>query len=449
MEKYTYKDSGIEWLGDIPEHWIIDRIKDNFIDDLSQINEKKLKEIENVAHYSIPAFDDGQTPHNCEGESISSGKKVLKGTGLLYSKLNCWKPRVWKYKINDNDFLSVASTEFIGLRPIHYSKIHLTYFEYLLGSVEFTNSVKIFLTSVTNSHQRITPNKFDSQNIPLPPFQEQKAIAEYLDKAIAKIDRIIAIKQEQLVKMKENTYSLINEFVTGKKTLKECNSYKSSDIEWLGNIPEHWKVDRLKDVCERITGGGTPKSSISEYWDDGDIIWISPTDFGNQKGTKYITNSEKKITELGVQKSSAKFLPEGTVIMSSRASIGEPKIAGKEVTTNQGFISYISNYRLHNNFLFYCIEGQLGSYFQSIASGTTFMEISRRMASVENIPLPPIQEQKAIAEHLDESITKIKKIESFIKFQIETLQAYRKSLIHECVTGKKQIASAIKEQTYA
>ena len=159
--------------------------------------------------------------------------------------------------------------------------------------------------------------------------------------------------------------------------------------EWLQNLPKHWKIERIKDVCERITGGGTPKSSISEYWDDGNIIWISPTDFGNQKGTKYITNSEKKITELGVQKSSAKFLPEGTVIMSSRASIGEPKIAGKEVTTNQGFISYISNYRLHNNFLFYCIEGQLGGYFQSIASGTTFMEISRRMASIETIPLPP------------------------------------------------------------
>ena len=124
--------------------------------------------------------------------------------------------------------------------------------------------------------------------------------------------------------------------------------------EWLNGLPEHWKFDRIKDVCEKITGGGTPKSSISKYWVDGEITWISPTDFGKQKGTKYITTSEKKITVLGVQKSSATFLPEGTVIMSSRASIGEPKIAGKEITTNQGFISYITNHKLHNNFLFYC-----------------------------------------------------------------------------------------------
>ncbi|MCG8859977.1 restriction endonuclease subunit S [Tenacibaculum finnmarkense] len=209
--------------------------------------------------------------------------------------------------------------------------------------------------------------------------------------------------------------------------------------EWLGNLPKHWKIDRIKDVCEKITGGGTPKSSISEYWEDGEITWISPTDFGKQKGNKYITTSEKKITELGVKKSSATFLPEGTVIMSSRASIGEPKIAGKIITTNQGFISYITNHKLLNNYLFYCIECQLGDYFLDIATGTTFMEISRRMASIEYIPLPSPREQKAIAEYLDKATTKIDHIIAIKKEQLVKMEENTQSLISEFVTGKKTL----------
>lgn len=204
--------------------------------------------------------------------------------------------------------------------------------------------------------------------------------------------------------------------------------------EWLENLPKHWKFDRIKDVCEKITGGGTPKSSISEYWEDGEITWISPTDFGKQKGNKYITTSEKKITGLGVQKSSATFLPKGTVIMSSRASIGEPKIAGAIVTTNQGFISYITNYKLLNNYLFYCIECQLGDYFLNIASGTTFMEISRRMASIENIPLPPFQEQKAIAEYLDKATERIDRIIAIKQEQLVKMEEMRKSAFFRACT---------------
>jgi type I restriction enzyme S subunit len=172
------------------------------------------------------------------------------------------------------------------------------------------------------------------------------------------------------------------------------NELQNIGKQWVSNLPKHWKADRIKDVCENVVGGGTPKSSISEYWDDGEIIWVSPTDFSKQKGERLITDSEKKITQFGMEKSSATLIPEGTIVMSSRASIGEPKIAGKQITTNQGFISFIAGHKVQNLFLFYCIEGQLGEYFAKIASGTTFMEISRRMAKQEPIPLPHAPSRK-------------------------------------------------------
>ncbi len=204
--------------------------------------------------------------------------------------------------------------------------------------------------------------------------------------------------------------------------------------EWLKSIPSNWEIDRLKDVCEKVVGGGTPKSSISEYWDGGDITWISPTDFSAQNGNKFITNSAKKITELGMQKSSATLIPKGTVVMSSRASIGEPKIAGCDITTNQGFVSYVPSFKIDSNFLFYLIEGQLGEYFAKIASGTTFMEITRRQAKHEHIPLPPLPEQKAIANYLDKACERIDKIIEIKQKQLEKIEGYYKSTVFEKLT---------------
>ena len=206
-----------------------------------------------------------------------------------------------------------------------------------------------------------------------------------------------------------------------------------TDIAWLKNIPKHWKVDRLKDCCSKITGGGTPKSSTSEFWDDGNIIWVTPTDF-SKTNSKFISDSVKKITELGLQKSSANKLPKGTVIMSSRASIGDVKIAETELTTNQGFVSYIPSYKLDNNFLYYLISCQLGEYFLNIASGTTFMEISRKMASLEYIPLPPKQEQIAIANYLDKACERIDEIIKIKEDQIKTNDSIKKSQVFKLCT---------------
>jgi type I restriction enzyme S subunit len=204
---------------------------------------------------------------------------------------------------------------------------------------------------------------------------------------------------------------------------------------------EHWKADRIKDVCENVVGGGTPKSSISEYWDDGEIIWVSPTDFSKRKGERLITDSEKKITQFGMEKSSATLIPEGTIVMSSRASIGEPKIAGKQITTNQGFISFIAGHKVQNLFLFYCIEGQLGEYFAKIASGTTFMEISRRMAKQEPIPLPSRPEQKAIADYLDKACARIDRIIAIKEEQLRKIEGYFFSRLDEILTCKNNNAS--------
>lgn len=206
-------------------------------------------------------------------------------------------------------------------------------------------------------------------------------------------------------------------------------------------------------MVPRIVGGGTPSSSNPDFWEDGDIVWVTPTDFSTADGEDEIATSERKITIAGLQSCSAVMVPRGAVIMASRATIGAVRIAATELATNQGFISFVCDERrLHNRFLYYVIEGFLGEYFAEIAPRTTFSEISRGKAKQEPIGFPNLDEQKRITRFLDLSCKAIDAVvprrllsqgvlasSDAISRQINTLSAYRKSLIHECVTGRRRV----------
>ena len=123
MMKYEYRNSGIEWIGEIPKHWKVERIKNIFSDFDEQVSKEKIQLEDEVYHYSIPAFDKNGLPEIVKGEEVSSGKKVVKNGQILFSKLNCWKPRVWLIKDIDEKKYNICSTEFVVLNPWHENQI--------------------------------------------------------------------------------------------------------------------------------------------------------------------------------------------------------------------------------------------------------------------------------------------------------------------------------------
>jgi type I restriction enzyme S subunit len=184
-----------------------------------------------------------------------------------------------------------------------------------------------------------------------------------------------------------------------------------------------------------IAGGGTPSSSEPQNWDNGEVVWITPTDFSRANGGIEISDSERKITLGGLKSSAATLLPKGTVIMASRATIGSVRIAGVALTTNQGFISFVCDHsKIYNRFLYYVITGYLGKYFAEVAPGTTFNEISRGDAKQEAIGFPPHVEQQRIAAYLDASCAAIDAAVAAKRQQIATLDAVRETLIESAVT---------------
>ena len=152
-----------------------------------------------------------------------------------------------------------------------------------------------------------------------------------------------------------------------------------------------------------IVGGGTPSTTNSEYW-DGDIDWYAPAEIGEQR---YVSKSKKTITELGLKKSSARILPVGTVLFTSRAGIGNTAILGKEATTNQGFQSIVPNPNKLDSYFIYSRTNELKRYGEVTGAGSTFVEVSGKQMSKMPIMIPELSEQEKIGsffKQLDDTI---------------------------------------------
>jgi len=197
----------------------------------------------------------------------------------------------------------------------------------------------------------------------------------------------------------------------------------------LYSLPEGWEWTRLEDVSKLI-GGGTPRRNIDEYWDNGNIIWLSPTDLGKIGEIIEISTSKDKITQLGLDKSSARLLPIGTVLYSSRATIGKIAINSVEVSTNQGFTNFVCNNDLSNKYLAYCLN-RFTTEITSLSNSTTFKEVSKTSLKAFEIPLPPLQEQKRIVAKLDSLFAKIDQAIALHQQNIDEADAFMGSVLNE------------------
>ena len=191
---------------------------------------------------------------------------------------------------------------------------------------------------------------------------------------------------------------------------------------------EDWEHLKLKDVT-KVIGGGTPKTSIKEYWSD-DVVWLSPTDLPEIGEIVEVSDSIRKISNLGLKKSSAKLLPIGTVCFSSRASIGKIGISKVELATNQGFKNFVCKENLYNKFLAYALKF-LTPKITGLSNSTTFKEISTTAIKNVEIPLPPLPEQRRIVSKLDGLFAEIDASLALIDQNIEQAEALKLSVLDE------------------
>ena len=199
------------------------------------------------------------------------------------------------------------------------------------------------------------------------------------------------------------------------------------------DLPEGWVWKTMGEISD-VIGGGTPRTNVPEYFNDGDIPWITPADLSGYNN-KYISHGSRFITETGLKNSSARLMPAGTVLFTSRAPIGYVAIAKNPVSTNQGFKSFVLKVGILPDYVYWYLKGNK-NLAESNASGTTFLELSGTKAKQIPIPIAPLNQQKLIVaeiekqfSRLDEAVTALKRIQA-------NLQRYEASVLKAAVEGK-------------
>ena len=413
MKRYEkYKNSGVQWIGEVPSHWNPCRFK-IFV---SLINTPSTDDnkigLENI---------ESGTGHFKETDSEFEGNGVqFVEDDIVYGKLRPYLRKVWLATNKGN-----AVGDFFVFRA---NKSNPSYIHWLMLSDGFTSETNG--STYGAKMPRVSSDFILSMRYVLPPLLEQQAIASFLDAKTKPIDDIIAKREKQIELLEEMKSAIISRAVT--KGLNPEAQMKDSGIEWIGEIPEGWDVIKTSFLFQLIGSGTTPSKNAPNYAEEG-LFWLQTGDFNDN----YVNDTSKYITDLAVQNCSALTLfPKGCLVIAMYgASIGKLGILNIESYTNQACCVLGREKNILIKFAFYAYKaGRKALINESRGGGQP--NISQDIISHFKIPVPPINEQCNLIAYLDSETSKIDTRITKRRKQIELLQEYKQALITAAVTGK-------------
>lgn len=411
----TYKDSGIEWIGEIPSHWKIIR----FVHTHNGTNVGE-------------AIDKTYWSNNIEDN-------IFYTAGLEPIRTNYDRFPDWKITRHNDLLMSRNGTPYVYLPyenayyTDHVIRAQLKngfdkrYVRFALQrsiSQEIVDSVSLATWSA---------QIWNNQQIPYPPFVEQKAIAEFLDNKCGKIDSLVAELESQVADLEVLKKSEISHVVT--KGLKPEFPLKDTGIEWIGKVPEHWKYLKISWIFNIIGSGTTPKSDDPTMYSDDGFYWLQTGDLNDG----YVNNTTKRITEKALSISSLTIYPKGSLVIALYgATIGKLGIMNVDFTTNQACCVLNDSKKMYNKYAFYVLLASKQAFLLKSGGGGQ-PNISQDIVRRHIIPCPMLSEQQEIVAYLDAYCEKVDAIVRELHVQIKDLKLYKQSLISEAVTGKIKI----------
>ena len=294
---------------------------------------------------------------------------------------------------------------------------------------------QVFSNFTGASRQGLGQRDLGAIQVPLPPLPEQQRIAAYLDASCAAIDAAVAAKRRQLETLDVLALATVQHAVT--KGINPMVMMKPSCIDWLPDVPRHWEIRQIKRRCELLRGKFTHRPRNDPAFYGGEYPFVQTGDI--TAAEKYIRTYSQTLNELGL--SVSKMFPKGTLVMSIAANVGDVAILDFEACFPDSMVGLVPNHHTDLDFLYYLMRAMKGIMLRS-AVLTTQLNLNYVRIGTNFAPFPPKDEQKEIAEYLDAKVAEAKNVAKGIETQIATLTAYRKSLIHECVTGQQRITEA-------
>ena len=418
------KDSGIEWLGGVPEHWEVERAKWLF---------RKMDRPILDANEVVTCFRDGTVTlrrhrrvHGFTEALQEIGYQGIRQGDLVIHAMDAFAGAIG---VADSD--GKGSPVYSVCKPTAQANSH--FYAYAVREMARSQWIQALATGIRERSTDFRFKNFGSQLVPLPPLSEQTAIVRFLDHADRRIQRYISGKQKLIKLLEEQKQAIIHRAVT--RGLDPKVRLKPSGIEWLRDVPAHWKVRRLRTIAH-IINGATPSTNNPAYW-DGNINWITPDDLGRLT-TINITDCARRITHEGYKSCGTNIATVGSLAISTRAPIGHIGVLQFDACVNQGCRLLTPTETCSVNYLYYMLK-TTRSELESFGQGSTFTELSRGKLDNFRIPLPPLPEQTAIVEYLDKTTANINTAIDRARRQIELLSEYRTRLISDVVTGKLDV----------
>jgi type I restriction enzyme S subunit len=420
-----YKSSGLPWVGIVPEHWEV-------LPALVAYRPKRVKNtgmIENTVlslSYGRIIVKPSEKLHGLVPESFETYQVVDPGDIIV---------RTMDLQ-NDQTSLRIGYSKYRGIITSAYMCLETR--ECVLNEFgyQFLNAydlLKIIYGFGSGLRQNLEFSHIKRMPILVPPISEQSAIVGFINHMDRRIRRYIRAKQKLIKLLEEQKQAIIHRAVT--RGLDPNVRLKPSGVEWLGDVPEHWEVRRLKHAFRRIVGGSTPSSAEPKYW-DGDVVWVTPSDISRAERLK---SSLRRITQEGLKSCSSELVPPGSIIVTSRAPVGNVALADVELCTNQGCKALVTTDQIMNPMFGFAVLRMLKGELQSLATGTTFTEISTSKLGIVPIPLPPLPEQSAIVRFLDEATAGLNYATNVAQREIDLLCEYRTRLVADAITGKVDV----------
>ncbi|MEI6890673.1 MAG: restriction endonuclease subunit S [Pontiella sp.] len=435
----AYKPSGVQWIGDVPEHWDVKKLKY-----AASINDEALSETTepeyefNYVDIGSVSFTEGITKHETmEFENAPSrARRIVKKGDTIVSTVRTYLRAIASIGTFDDPL--IVSTGFAVVRP---QTCEAGYLSYALRERSFVESVVARSTGV--SYPAINASEIVDISILLPSPNEQKSIAAFLGRETGRIDSLVAKKKQLIERLKEKRSALISRTVTRclppdaaqEFGLQPHAQFKPSGIDWLGDIPEGWEVKKFSHEVSIVNGQVNP---LNEPY--ATMLLIGPEHVESKTGKLLRTE-----TAIDQAAESGKYLcPEGSIIYSKiRPALQKLVIAPKKCLCSADMYPLNGSDLVDNSYLYWLLLSDRFLAWSVLESDRVAMpKINRDTFSKLRIPIPSLAEQTEIASYLDRETAKLDQLTAKVSEAIERLQEYRTALITAAVTGKINVDSA-------
>ena len=430
----AYKDSGVEWIGQVPEHWGVKPIKivTTYNDDVlpESISADALIEYVEI---SAVKYADGivSTEKMPFGNAPSRARRTAKLGDVVISSVRTYLKAV--AAVDESHADCVCSAGVVILRS-KKGRVAPEFLKWLALNELLIQAVESHSEGL--SYPAINAPELVNLKTVIPPLQEQSAIASALDRETTRIDTLITKKTRFIELLKEKRQALITHAVT--KGLDPNVKMKNSGVEWIGEVPEHWRVCSLGYVT-RASTGGTPDRKVDSYW-NGSIPWAKTGEIRYET----ITKTEEFITPDGLTNSAAFVAEPGTILMAMYGmgvTRGRVAMLGIPAAFNQACAAISCNVGVHNWYVYYCLYSAY-RFIRDLGNEASQINLNLEIISKIKIPVPPLNLQMEIAERLVAQLTKLDAIESKAQKTIDLLKERRSAFITAAVTGQIDLRGA-------